>query len=194
MATISISGTNKLAERIVSDAQDEARATLEQAQGVALGIQRESEKTLAARRAELAVQRETAVKSLVSGFQTRASLDAKKDALRKKRVVIDAAFTRAYDAALSLDGGTRKEICARMIKEYAEGGETVAPAKADRAAIAAIVAEMPEKKLALSKEDAAIDGGFILLGNGYEKDCSFRSLLDTVRDAEETAVYQLLFD
>ena len=81
-----------------------------------------------------------------------------------------------------------------MIQAHAEGGEQVLPAKADRASLAAIIAAMPEKKLSLAKDDAAIDGGFVLLGDGYEKDCSFRSLLDTVRDAEETAVYQLLFD
>ena len=52
---------------------------------------------------------------------------------------------------------------------------------------------MPEKKLSLSGKSAGIDGGFILLGDGYEKDCSFQSLLATVRDEEETAVYQLLF-
>ena len=194
MATVTISGTNKLAERIVTDAQEEARAVLEQAQEVVLGIQKESEKAISARRAELSSQRISAVKSLIGGYQTRASLDAKKDALRKKRAVIDAAFTRAYDAVLALDSNTRKDICARMIQAHAEGGETVLPAKADRAALVAIVASMPEKKLSLSKDDAGIDGGFVLLGDGYEKDCSFRSLLDTVRDAEETAVYQLLFD
>ena len=194
MATVTISGTNKLAERIVLDAQEEARAVLEQAQEVVLGIQKESEKAVSARRAELSSQRTSAVKSLIGGYQTRASLDAKKDALRKKRAVIDSAFTRAYDAVLSLPQSDRKEICARMIQAHAEGGEQVLPAKADRAALAAIIAAQPEKKLTLSKDDAAIDGGFILLGDGYEKDCSFRSLLDTVRDAEETAVYQLLFD
>ena len=194
MATVTISGTNKLAERIVTDAQEEARTVLEQAQEVVLGIQKESEKAVSARRAELSSQRTSAVKSMIGGYQTRASLDAKKDALRKKRAVIDTAFARAYDAVLSLPQSDRKEICARMIQTHAEGGEQVLPAKADRASLAAIIAAMPEKKLSLSKDDAAIDGGFVLLGDGYEKDCSFRSLLDTVRDAEETAVYQLLFD
>ena len=194
MATVTISGTNKLAERIVLDAQEEARAVLEQAQEVVLGIQKESEKAVSARRAELSSQRTSAVKSLIGGYQTRASLDAKKDALRKKRADIDSAFTRAYDAVLSLPQSDRKEICARMIQAHAEGEEQVLPAKADRASLATIIAAQPEKKLTLSKDDAAIDGGFILLGDGYEKDCSFRSLLDTVRDAEETAVYQLLFD
>ena len=194
MASVTISGTNKLAERIVTDAQDEARAVLAEAQTAAQGILRESEKAVSVRKAELNSQKNNAVTNLVSGYQTRAMLDAKKDALRKKRVVIDSAFTLAYEAMLSLDTEKRKSICKSMLLSQAEGGETVLPAAQDRAVVAALIAAMPDKKLTLASGTAAIDGGFILLGDGYEKDCSFRSLLSTIRDAEETAVYQLLFD
>ena len=194
MASVTISGTNKLAERIVLDAQEGARAVLAEAEAAAQATRRESEKAVSARKAELASQKESAIKSLVGGYQTRAMLDAKKDALRKKRVVIDSAFSSAYEAMLSLGEQQRKNICANMLASQAEGGETVLPAAQDRAALAALIAAMPEKKLTLASGSAAIDGGFILLGDGYEKDCSFRSLLSTVRDAEETAVYQLLFD
>ena len=194
MASVTISGTNKLAERIVTDAQDEARAVLAEAQTAAQGILRESEKAVSVRKAELNSQKNNAVTSLVSGYQTRAMLDAKKDALRKKRVVIDSAFTLAYEAMLSLDTEKRKSICKSMLLSQAEGGETVLPAAQDLAAVAALIAAMPDKKFTLASGTAAIDGGFILLGDGYEKDCSFRSLLSTIRDAEETAVYQLLFD
>ena len=194
MASVTISGTNKLAERIVTDAQDEARAVLAEAQTATQGILRESEKAVSVRKAELNSQKNNAVTNLVSGYQTRAMLDAKKDALRKKRVVIDSAFTLAYEAMLSLDTEKRKSICKSMLLSQAEGGETVLPAAQDRVAVAALIAAMPDKKLTLASGTAAIDGGFILLGDGYEKDCSFRSLLSTIRDAEETAVYQLLFD
>ncbi len=194
MNSVTISGTNKLAERIVNDAQSEARAMLSEAEELALGIRSASDKAVSARKAELLSQRENAVGSLISGYRTRASLDGKKDALGKKRVVIDTAFTRAYDAMRKLDAQTRKSICQSMLSMQAEGGEKVLPAEADRAGLSALIATMPEKKLTLSGDSAAIDGGFILLGDGYEKDCSFRSLLATIRDAEETAVYQLLFD
>jgi vacuolar-type H+-ATPase subunit E/Vma4 len=194
MSSVTISGTNKLAERIIHDAQDEARAVLAEAETAAQGILRESDHAVSARKAELSCQTQNAVKSLIGGYQTRAMLDAKKDALRKKRAVIDDAFTRAYEAMLALSAEQRKSICANLLATQAEGGETVLPAAQDRANIAVLISAMPEKKLSLASGTAAIDGGFILLGDGYEKDCSFRSLLSTVRDAEETAVYQLLFD
>lgn len=194
MATTSISGTNKLAERIVSEAEAEACAVRAEAQSAVDQINLASERALLARGAELKSQREAAEQSLVSGYQTRATLDGKKEALRKKRIVIDAAFTSTYQAVLALDADKRKQICANLLSSEAEGGEMVVPAAADRKAIESLVSAMPLKKLTLSAQDAKIDGGFILIGEGYEKDCSFGSLLNVVRDEEETAVYQLLFD
>lgn len=194
MSTTSISGANKLAQRIVSEAEADARAAFEENVKALRDIRVQSDKAVSARRAELKSQLETAKKSLIGGYQTRATLDGKKDALKRKRAVIDAAFSRAYDAMLALDSESRKHICARMLEAEADGGETIVPAKADRAALESLVSAMPQKRLAVSKEDAKIDGGFVLLGDGYEKDCSFRSLLSVVRNDEETAVYQLLFD
>ena len=166
----------------------------ESAETTTAEIRQQNEKAISARRAELSKQREAANKSFIGGYLTRATLDGKKDALRKKRGVVDAAFSRAYEALLALDAATKQQICARMLEAEAEGGETVVPAKADRAILQALVAGMPQKRLTLSAEDAKIDGGFLLLGDGYEKDCSYLSLLSVVRDEEETAVYQLLFD
>ncbi len=194
MATITISGTNKLANRIVGEAEDDARQAREEADASIREIRQQSEKALSVRRAELENQRETSKKSLIAGYLTRASLDGKKEALRKKRDVIDTAFSRAYDALLALDAEKRKAICARLLESEAEGGETVLPAKADRKALESLIAALPQKKLALSKDDAKIDGGFVLSGQGYEKDCSFLSLLSGLRAEEETSVYRLLFD
>ena len=194
MATISISGTNKLAERIIADAEEEARTMRGESAASEREIRQQSDKAVSARRSELENQREAAKSSLLGGYQTRASLDGKKDALRKKRAIIDDAFSGAYDALLSLDAQKRKSICARMLEAEAEGGEIVLPAGSDRIVLEALIAAMPQKRLTLSAENAKIDGGFILRGEGYEKDCSFRALMQIVRDAEETAVYKLLFD
>ena len=194
MATTSISGTNKLAERIIQEAETDASAARAEAQAAVDEILAASKKVLSSRSAELKSQSEAAEKSLISGYQTRASLDGKKDTLRKKRVVIDTAFSRAYDAVLALDAEKRKQICARLLETEAEGGEVVVPSPSDRGALQSLIAAMPQKRLSLSADNAKIDGGFLLLGEGYEKDCSFRSLLSVVRDEEETAVYQLLFD
>lgn len=194
MATISISGTNKLAERIVVEAEAEAKATLEESGAAVRSILAESDRAVAQKRAELDAKREAEKASILGGYQTRAALDGRKSALAKKRAVIDRVFTGAYQALLALGENQRGQICARMLRAEAEGGETIVPAAKDRAVIESILASMPERKLTLSRENASFDGGFLLVAKGYEKDCSFASLFNMLRGEEETNVYKLLFD
>ncbi len=194
MATISISGTNKLAERIVTEAEAEAKATLEESGAAKRAILTQGEKAVAEKRAELNAKRETERTGILRGYQTRAALDGRKAALAKKRAVIDRAFSGAYQALLALDANKRGQICEQMLRAEAEGGETIVPSAGDRKAIESIAASLPERKLKVSKDNASFEGGFLLLAEGYEKDCSFASLLTQIRGEEETNVFKLLFD
>ena len=193
MATTTISGTNKLAERIVSEAEAEAKRTLERAEEEVRAIEVECARAAAEKRAVLEAKRVSAEQAVRDGFCTRANLDAQKSALKKKRAVIDKAFEEAYHALLKLGAGERARLCEQMLRAEAEGGEQVMPAKADRAGVESAVKSVG-KGLRLSKEDASIDGGFLLLGDGYEKDCSFRSLMGVLRANEETNAAKRLFD
>ncbi len=194
MATISISGTNKLAERIIGEAEADARKTRETAEETIRSIRAESEKAVSDKRGDLESKREAEKQSLLDGFKTRTELDGRKNALSKKRAVIDNVFSRAYQAVLVLDETSRTKICETMLRNEAEGGETVLPAKKDRKGIASILANISDRKLTLSDKDADIEGGFLLVSESYEKDCSFRSLMDTVRSDEETNIAKMLFD
>ena len=194
MSTLSISGTNKLAERIVGDAEAEAQKTLAEANAAAEQIRAENERAVKTLRASYALKRESAVKSRTAGFLTRAALDGRKSALSKKRVIIDEAFQNAYQALLRLDETKRTLICEQLLRAEAEGGETVVPAKADRKGIERVLVGMKDKSLTLSSQDAPIEGGFLLLSKSYEKDCSFRSLMNETRQNAETSVAKMLFD
>lgn len=194
MSTLSISGTNKLAERIVGDAETEAQKTCAEANAAAEVIHAENERAVKALRALHAQKRESAVKSRTGGFLTRAALDGRKSALSKKRAIIDEAFQSAYQSLLRLDETKRAHICEQLLRAEAEGGETVVPAKADRKGIERALAGMKDKNLTLSNQDAPIDGGFLLVSKSYEKDCSFRSLMNETRQNEETSVAKMLFD
>jgi len=194
MATIPTTGTNKLAERIIADAETDANGARAQAEEDIRSIREENDRAVQARLAELEAKRNAAVKSALDGYRTRAALDGRKSALGKKRRVIEAAFSQAYEALLALGGEPRASILENMLRAEAEGGETVVPAKADRKAIEAILPRMSGSGLKLADRDAGIDGGFLLVGEGYEKDCSFRSLLNEARQNEETCVAKMLFD
>ena len=193
MLTQEMTGTNKLAQRIIDDARADAGKLSEESANNVAAILEQRQKTLAERAAEYAAKREAAVNSVLDGCRTRAALDGRKSMLAKKRVVIDDVFAKAYRALLALPADQRGSICKNMLLREAEGGETVVCARADRDSIAAAIASISDRKLTLSETDADIEGGFLLINQGYEKDCSFSSLFRELRDAEETAVASLLF-
>lgn len=193
MSTQEMTGANKLAARILDDAHADAAAQAEEAGKRISAIQASSERTLAERAEAFAQKRREAVSSVLDGCRTRAALDGRKSTLARKRAVIDAAFARAYEALCELDAASRGEICKDMLLGEAEEGDTVVPAKADRAALERLTSLITDRKLTISSEDAPFDGGFLLVSAGYEKDCSFASLLSQLRDAEEPNVARLLF-
>ena len=193
MATEVVTGTMKLATRILDDARADAKNAEAAAEESAAAIRAENEQKLAGRRAEFAQKREAAVKSVLDGCRTRAELDGRKLALKKKRAVIDEVFAETYQALLALSDGERGKVLSALLAAEAGNGDVIVPASRDRAVIEKLLPGMADAKLTLSPDDAPFQGGFMLVNAGYEKDCSFASLLRDLRDAEETGVARLLF-
>jgi len=187
-------GTNKLADRILADARAIADRAMMEANMKAMEISANGVERCGDLRRESRRKRELAVQNVLDGCKTRASIDGRKAALQKKRVVIDEVFAQTYDALCAMEPADRAEICKKILLSEAENGETVVPSAADRAAIVRILADSNREDLSVADYDAPIDGGFLLVGKSYEKDCSFRSVLEQIRVSEETAVANLLFD
>ena len=194
METNAMTGTNKLAERILSDARADAKKTLADAMASVASIQRESEARIREMADGYRDRRDAAVKNAIDGCRTRASIDGKKAALQKRREVIERAFSEAYAAMLRLDDASRAAILSGILDTETDGGETIVPARSDRAVLRELIAQRSGKGLLLSDDDAEIDGGFLLLGSGYEKNCSFAAILAEIRSDEETNVAKLLFN
>jgi len=192
--SMQISGANKLAERIVEDAVSDARTLGAESEKALAAVKAEFEKSFAAREAEYAEKRSAAVNGVLEGARTRAQLSGRMTTLEKKRAVLESCFASAYDAVEALDAPKRQGVLKALLLRELEGGEVVAPAKADRALLTEILAEMGKDAPALAKEDASVESGFVLLGDGYEKDCSLGALLAELRQNEETKVASLLFE
>ena len=193
MAMEETTGADKLVQRILNDARADAEKIAGETEAKRAAILKESEAQLAARKADYEKKRAMSVASVLDGCKTRAALDGRKDALKKKRVVIERVFEETYQKLIALPEKEREEICRNLLLGEAEGGETVVPAKADREAVKRVLDGWKGVSLTLSQQDAPLDGGFLLVNAGYEKDCSFRALLAQLRDSEETQVAGRLF-
>lgn len=201
MANETIHNAGKLVERILGDARIEADAVLKQAEESCDEVRAQAARERAQMQQAADKQQADAVAAIRDRSRTNAELFARKQALEKRRAVIDRVFEAAYAKLCALSEGERGDVCKKMLLSEAEGGETLVPAKADRAAIDAMLADankaLQQKGLSpatMAKEDAAIAHGFLLRGSGYEKDCSFQALLHDARTGEETNVASILFD
>ena len=201
MANEMIAGAEALVERILQDARHDAAATLKEAEANAEDVQanaaRESERAAAAAKK----QREDAVNAILDRSRTNAELTARKQALEKRRKVLDHVFDEAYERLCKLDDAQRAKVCAGLLYREAEGGETILPAQSDRALIENMLSDVNARlategktAVALSKENAQFDHGFVLVGGGFEKDCSFLAVLRDVRADEDANVSAILFN
>ena len=187
-------GLLKLSQRILDEAGAEAEKILEDAKGRLKEQSALIEKQKSDIRAEFERKRTDAVAGILDGARTRATIDGSKNALRLRREKIDKAYERAFEAMRALPDADRAKVLKALLLRESEGGETVLPASQDRKILNEILSEIPEKRLTLSGEDAAFENGFMLRGDCFEKDCSFRALLGEIRAETETEVSKLLFD
>lgn len=181
-----------LIDRIIADAEAAADRILADADASASGI-RESRDAEIARKAEQTErERKQQISVILNGCRTRAELDGRKETLRAKRALIDSVFTEAYRRMLTLSNEKREALFRSILFREAKEHDVVAPAKVDREVLRNVIAALPFA-VKLSEKDADAEAGFILYGDGYEKDCSMKAILHELRDAEETNVAKILF-
>ncbi len=181
-----------LISRILSDAKEAADKVLADAEASISGIRESRDAEIAKKAEQVEKERSQQVDVILNGCRTRAELDGRKETLRAKRALLDSVFDEAYHRMLALPNEKREALYRSILEREAMANDTVAPAKVDRAVLGMAIARLPFS-VKLSEKDADAEAGFILLGDGYEKDCSMKAILRELRDAEETNVAKILF-
>ena len=186
-------GAEKLTSRIVEEAEAEAGRIIMEAEAKAGAISSQAEAEAERLNIEYA---EKAAADIIERSRTNGALDSRKTALREKRRVLDAAFELAEKELCALEGEKREALLSLMIRENVKGGETLRPAKPDRARLASLIEKQNPslpRPVELG-EDIEAGGGFRLLGCGYETDCTFEAMLRDFRERRESEAARVLFE
>lgn len=181
-------------DRIISDAEEEARAIIRAAEEKAAKTVEQAEKL--AERDRLGAEAEIAekIKGISDGKAASARLDAAKILLGEKRGVIDEIYSRALACLVNLEKPEAIAFAESLLSEYAEEGDEVTFAenfryKAEVAALPIVV----KKKLRVSPKSADIDGGFILRGVKSDKNLSYGAILSADREERQAEIAEELF-
>ena len=169
MANAEVNLSNKLADRILQEARGDAEKTMLSAEEEIRSIQDDWDRKASEYKSEAESARNSAVQSVIDGCLTRASLDGRKALLFRKRKVIDRVFDDTYQKLLELPDSAKASIYTIVLKKEAEAGDTVVSSKSDRSIVECAIRSLPELELKLADGFCTAEGGFLILGNGYEK-------------------------
>ena len=181
-----------LIDRIIADAREAAAKVLADAEASCNSIRETTDAEIARKAEQFEKVRAQQTKAVIDGYKTRAELDGKKEALRDKRALLDSVFDEAYRKLLDLPVERREKLYLSILKTEAKENDVIAPAKPDREAVTRAAKQLPFH-VRIDERDTDAEAGFILYGGSYEKDCSMKSVLRELRDAEETNVAKILF-
>lgn len=183
-----------IVSRIVGDAEREASEIIAEAERKAgetvAAANARAERNLQGTRAET----EQRAKAIADGKAATARLDCAKIELGEKRRVIDEVYLSALNKLVALDRKQSVALAESLLEKYAEEGDEVVFAVSYKYARDIAECEVfKRKKLKLGKQDAAVNGGFVLLGKVSDKDLSYASLLAADRELHQSEIASEIF-
>ena len=172
-----------IVDRIIADAENEARAIIGDAENKAARTVSEAnaraDRVKAGARAEVAEK----VRAISDGKSATARLDGAKILLGEKRAVIDEVYARALKGLTELNEGDSLYLMNALLTEFAdEGDEIMFAANFRYAEKAAALEVVKTKKLKVSAKRADIDGGCMLVGTKCDKNLSYGAILAADRE------------
>ncbi len=182
-------------ERIISDAEAEAKEIIREAEERAKATVAEANSR--AERNKIGTEAEVKAKadSIADGKSAAARLDGAKILLGEKRGVIDEVYARALDKLLNLSEKETLYLCTRLLNEHAEEGDELV--FADNFRYAQAVSALPvvkEKKLKVSTKHTSLDGGFLLCGKNCDKNLSYGAILSMDREEKQSEIASVIFN
>lgn len=198
-----MNGIEKITEKIIGDAGEEAGVIIDAARA-------EAEKIIARYNAEAAAQSikinnlaEQKKLEVIKHQDDMAHLEGRKQLLTAKQAVLDDVFKEAFDKIRKLERADYIAFLSSMaFKTSLYGTDEIILSASDRGSIGEdIVAKANQllessgknASLVLSDEVRDIDGGLILKTGDIETNCTFDVLYDIARGELTTEVAAILF-
>ncbi|MBQ9081100.1 MAG: hypothetical protein IJY26_00495 [Clostridia bacterium] len=190
-----MNGKDNIIANILSKAEEEKAQTLSAAQQKAAAVFESDRAFCAELKEKTLLQCAESEKAALARAVTLANMDVKKLTLQVKQSCLLDVFSAAEKSILSLDGEKYLQFIFSLLDQYAEEGETVVVASADKARVSEeeILSYAKQKGITLSyRADGAFSGGIILESKKYDKNLTVSMLLKEYRESHETEIAAIL--
>jgi len=177
-------GLEDIISRIEADSEKEARAISDEAEEEAARIKGEAKKKAQHILSDAAALGEREREGERTRRIAQANVDARKTALETKQRIIDQVFRDLYEY---LNGDGYTVTIEYLARDLPDEGVLLFPQR-DKERIARAIGG----RYRGSPSDAVKDG-FVLKAGAVEHDCTFTTLLETIRERMEGRVVEVLF-
>lgn len=193
-----MNGLDKITGRITEDAKKRAQDILEDAQAQAQSVRENYARHGQDIRAELLAQAEEQVLSHIQRMKGAGELDGRKELLRVKQELLQAAFDRALEMLRAMPQTEYTAFLSDLLIQAAPQGKAeVIMNPADRSKVGKDVVTRANEALGagltLSEETRPIQGGFVVRSGLVEVNCALETLVEQEKEALYPQVAALLF-
>ncbi|MBO5517663.1 MAG: V-type ATP synthase subunit E [Firmicutes bacterium] len=200
---MAINGVERIAERILRDAQTEAAGIKKVADENCAVIDAQYEKQAKDAAASILEAAEKEAGEVIKRMKGEADMRARSALLEEKQALMQKAFEAAQQELLNMDEEKYRAFLVKLAcRASVSGKEQLALNAKDLARFGQALCDDVNKALAesgktaqltLCAEPAGIDGGCKLRSGSVETNCSIGTLIDTQKDALVPQVAALLF-
>lgn len=187
-----MNGKDNIINKILSDAEAKCQEILAEAQSQAQEVTDNAEKSIQAEEQILASRLEKLSDESLRNGLAAAQLSARKYKLLKKQQLISVCYEKALQEICALSAPQKKQFIQKLLREFAEDGETVLVAEPDEKIVDQKFLNGIGKNLVWGGTCRAC-GGVILQGAGYDKDLTLEKLVAYARERTESDVAKALF-
>lgn len=196
-----MTGLEKITSEIKADADKSVAAIIDKANAEASGILASAEKEAAEAVAKINHDVSVRLSASKSTAESAAALRKRRLILEEKQKLIGEVIEEAKNLIYALPDNVYFEKILKLAEKNvnpAEGtiifnAKDLSRLPADFETKLNVVAVAKGGKLTVSKETRPIDGGFVLLYEGIDQNCSITSLFETHIESVQDKIQKLLF-
>lgn len=198
-----MTGADKLKEKILEEARQQAKNNIERARQEAAGISNMALNEAEKRRREIIEKSRIGAAEREKRLISNAELEARNQRLKAKQEVVEEAFEKAIARLKELPSDQYVNILADMIvRAVSTGDEELILSKEDKNRIGNGIVKVVNERLKATKikgnlrladETRDIQGGFIVKSGDIEINNSLEAIIRMRRDKLEAEVVKTLF-
>lgn len=198
-----MTGLEKIIKAIETEARSNADTIIAEANAEAERILSLAKEEAAKNVANIAEKPASEIKAIMNRVESAARLLKRQRILDAKQEVINDIILKAKNKLTSLPDTEYFDIILQIVKKHAHPQAGIImfsradldrlPKKFEKSLDEAIKG-IPNASLTISKEDARLDGGFILVYGDIEENCSFEALFSEAKEELQDKVNAFLFE